>query len=238
MRLALFDLDNTLLAGDSDVTWGHFLASIGAVDGKEYARAHDTFFTQYNQGTLDIAEFCRFAFRPLVTHPLEQLLQWRERFIQEQIRPMIAPGTPGILRQHQDAGDTLVLITATNRFVTGPIADLLGIENLIATEPEMVNGKYTGEVNGVPCFQSGKIQRLEQWLEIRGESKDRIAEASFYSDSRNDIPLLEAVSDPVAVDPDPVLAAHAEHKGWRQLSLRISSGENPPTIVHLSKSSI
>lgn len=225
MRLALFDLDNTLLAGDSDVAWGHFLASVGAVDQKEYVRMHDYFYQQYMEGTLDIREFCRFSFQPLLEHSLPQLLQWRQRFVEEQVTAMVAPGSASVLEQHRAAGDTLVIITATNSFVTRPIADLLGVEHLIATEPEISYGRFTGELEGIPCFQEGKIQRLQHWLEAKGEPSTRIAEATFYSDSRNDIPLLEAVREAVAVDPDPLLAAHAEQKGWPRLSLRDTSSK-------------
>ncbi len=234
MRLALFDLDNTLLAGDSDVAWGHFLASVGAVDGKEYVRMHDYFYEQYMEGTLDIREFCRFSFQPLLEHPLPHLQQWRQRFVEEHITNMVAPGSASVLEQHRAAGDTLVIITATNSFVTRPIADLLGVEHLIATEPEISDGRFTGELQGIPCFQDGKIQRLQHWLEARGEPLTRIAEATFYSDSRNDIPLLEAVRTPVAVDPDPLLAAHAEQKGWPRMSLRDAPLESMAATISRS----
>jgi HAD superfamily hydrolase (TIGR01490 family) len=220
MQLAIFDLDNTLLAGDSDHAWGHFLAEVGAVDPDAYTRANDDFYAQYMAGTLDIYEFCRFVFQPLVRHPLPQLQRWRDTFLQERIRPMIAPCAPSLLARHRDAGDTLLIITATNSFITRPIADMLGIRELLATEPEFRDGRYTGELAATPCFQEGKIERLRQWLRERGEPESVMAEAFFYSDSRNDIPLLEAVRRPVAVDADPALAAHARHRGWPQISLR------------------
>jgi HAD superfamily hydrolase (TIGR01490 family) len=220
MRLALFDLDNTLLAGDSDVTWGRFLAEVGAVDAQAYTRANEAFYEQYVAGTLDIREFCRFVFEPLVRHPLPVLERWRREFIEERIRPMIAPGTPALLEEHRRAGHTLLIITATNRFVTQPIAELLRVPHLLATDPEFRDGRYTGEIAGTPCFQEGKIQRLQEWLREQGEPEERIGEARFYSDSRNDIPLLEAVAEPVAVDADPALEAHAEARGWPRISLR------------------
>ncbi len=220
MRLALFDLDNTLLAGDSDHAWGRFLAEVGAVDAESYTRANDDFYAQYLAGTLDIYEFCRFVFQPLVAHPLPRLEQWRGEFLRERIQPMIAPGAAKLLAQHRAAGDTLLIITATNSFVTRPIADLLGVDNLIATEPEFRDGRYTGELAATPCFQEGKIERLRDWLRDRGEPLQAMANACFYSDSRNDIPLLEAVGEPVAVDADPALAAHARQRGWPHISLR------------------
>ncbi|MFO8152901.1 HAD family hydrolase [Thioalkalivibrio sp.] len=220
MPLAIFDLDNTLLAGDSDHAWGRFLAEVGAVDAATYTRLNDDFYAQYVAGTLDIYAFCRFVFQPLVQHPLPQLHLWRETFLQDRIRPMIAPGASDLLAWHREAGDTLLIITATNSFVTRPIADMLGIEHLLATEPEFRDGRYTGELAATPCFQEGKIERLRQWLRERGEPEDAMVEATFYSDSRNDIPLLEAVRRPVAVDADPALAAHAERLGWPRISLR------------------
>jgi HAD superfamily hydrolase (TIGR01490 family) len=220
MKLTLFDLDNTLLAGDSDHAWGRFLADVGAVDAEEYTRANDAFYAQYLAGTMDINEFCRFVFQPLVTHPLGQLERWREQFLQERIRPMIAPGTPDLLETHRRSGDTLLIITATNSFVTAPIAEMLGVEHLLATEPELLDGRYTGKLAGIPCFQAGKVERLKQWLHERGQPEQVLANARFYSDSRNDIPLLEAVREPVAVDADPALAAHALERGWPHISLR------------------
>ncbi len=220
MPLAIFDLDNTLLAGDSDHAWGRFLAEVGAVDAATYTRLNDDFYAQYVAGTLDIYAFCRFVFQPLVQHPLPRLHLWRETFLQDRIRPMIAPGASDLLAWHREAGDTLLIITATNSFVTRPIADMLGIEHLLATEPEFRDGRYTGELAATPCFQEGKIERLRQWLRERGEPEDAMVEATFYSDSRNDIPLLEAVRRPVAVDADPALAAHAERLGWPRISLR------------------
>ncbi|WP_018142094.1 HAD family phosphatase [Thioalkalivibrio sp. ALJ7] len=221
MALALFDLDNTLLAGDSDHAWNQFLAEVGAVHPTCHAETNDRFYQEYVAGTLDIHEFCRFAFSPLAEHPRAQLEHWRERFIDTLIRPMIAPGAAGLLERHREAGDELVIITATNQFVTQPIADILGVDHLIATlADEDENGQFTGELTGVPCFQEGKIERLRQHLADHSDPEVHIAQASFYSDSRNDIPLLEQVGRPVAVDPDPTLAEHARNKGWPVISLR------------------
>jgi HAD superfamily hydrolase (TIGR01490 family) len=220
MRLALFDLDNTLLAGDSDHAWGNFLADIGAVDAEAYTRANDAFYAQYLDGTLDIREFCRFVFQPLARNPLSTLERWREEFLREQIRPMIAPGAADLLERHRRSGDTLLIITATNSFVTRPIAEMLGVSDLLATEPEFREGRFTGELTGTPCFQEGKILRLQDWLRAQGQPDEVMANACFYSDSRNDIPLLEAVGEPIAVDADPALAAHARERGWPHISLR------------------
>lgn len=218
MTLALFDLDNTLLAGDSDHAWGEFLAEKGHVDADAYARANDRFFADYQAGTLDITEFCQFVFAVLARNTPETLAQWHAQFMTERIEPMLLPKAQALLEHHRQLGHTLVIITATNRFVTRPIAQRLGVEHLIATEPEQdARGHYTGQLSGVACFQAGKITRLEQWLI---DHDDRLDDAWFYSDSRNDLPLLERVAHPVAVDADPVLSRLADERGWPQLSLR------------------
>ena len=217
MALAIFDLDNTLLDGDSDYLWGIFLAETGVVDGDIYRRENARFFREYTEGTLDIHEFLRFSLRPLSEHPLAELEAWRERFLAQRIEPIILPPGRELIERHRRAGDTLMIITATNAFVTTPIAERLGIPHLIATEPERRDGRFTGEVTGLPSFQEGKVERLKNWLEERGES---LAGSTFYSDSRNDIPLLEQVENPVAVDPDAGLARHAREQGWPIISLR------------------
>ncbi|MES9934820.1 MAG: HAD family hydrolase [Sedimenticola sp.] len=217
MALAIFDLDNTLLGGDSDYLWGIFLAQLGVVDGEAYQRENERFYQAYNEGRLDIFEFLRFSLKPLSEHPVEVLHGWRERFLEEMIEPIVLPKAEALVEKHRQAGDTLMIITATNAFVTSPIAKRLGIAHLIATEPEMVDGRYTGEVTGTPSFQNGKVERLDQWLESSGNNLEG---SSFYSDSHNDIPLLERVDNPVAVDPDEALSHHATKQQWPIITLR------------------
>ena len=219
MSLAIFDLDNTLLAGDSDYEWGQYLVRKGIVDGEAYERANRAFYEQYKAGTLDIYEFARFAFRPLAENRLEDLHAWRDEFMREQIEPIILPKARELLARHRARGDTLMIITATNRFVTEPIAAALGVDHLLATDPEFRDGRYTGEIAGVPCFQAGKVTRLEHWLADHAENLDG---SWFYSDSHNDVPLLERVDHPVAVDADVTLCELAQQRGWHQMSLRFS----------------
>nr|WP_240545000.1 HAD family hydrolase [Ectothiorhodospira shaposhnikovii] len=218
VSLALFDLDNTLLAGDSDYEWGRFLVDRGVVDADAYKARNLEFFEAYKAGTLDILEFCRFSFSPLAANTLEDLLAWREEFMETRIRDLIAPRAREILDRHREAGDTLLIITATNRFVTQPIAEALEVDHLLATEPEFRDGAYTGELEGIPCFQGGKVKRLEQWL-ARQPALD-LEGSWFYSDSHNDLPLLERVDNPVVVDGDDKLTATARERGWQQISLR------------------
>lgn len=216
MAIALFDLDETLLAGDSDYLWGQHLVKIGAVDGDFYERTNRQFYEQYKQGTLDIFEFSRFAFRPLGELPLQKLKQWRNEFIEQKIKPIMLPKGIELIEQHRKAGDKLVIITSTNRFVTEPIAALYDVHQLIAAEPEMVNGNYTGELKA-PCFAKHKVDRLNEWIELSGNN---LSDSLAYSDSHNDIPLLEVVTRPIAVDPDEKLKAHALHNDWEIISLR------------------
>ncbi len=217
MTLALFDLDNTLLAGDSDHAWGEYLVEEGLVDAEEYRKANDRFYQDYLNGELDIFHYLSFALKPLASHPMDELLDWRERFLAQKIRPMLQPKADELLQRHRQQGHTLMIITATNRFVTEPIAELLGVEHLIATEPEMVNGRFTGSVAGTPSFQEGKVTRLNDWLEAHNGTLEG---AWFYSDSHNDLPLLKRVAHPVAVDPDPTLEDAARQAGWPIISLR------------------
>lgn len=224
MALALFDLDNTLLAGDSDHEWGDFLADRGLVDAEAYRRANDAFYAQYQAGTLDIFAFLRFALEPLTRYPVDQLLAWRAEFLAERIEPLVLPASRRLVEEHRAAGDTPVIITATHSFVTAPIAELFGVDILIATEPEFIDGRYTGEVAGTPCFQEGKVTRLQEWLTSAGE---RLANSHFYSDSRNDLPLLERVDHPVATDPDPALAEAARQRGWPLRTLRAGEAIRP-----------
>ena len=216
MALALFDLDETLLAGDSDYLWGQFLVQQGAVDSETYERTNRQFYEQYKQGTLDIAEFSRFAFRPLREHPLETLKQWRVEFVEQKIKPIMLKQGIALVEQHRQAGDKLIIITSTNRFITEPIAELYNVHQLLASEPEKINGKYTGELD-VPCFAEHKVDRLQEWLELSGND---LTASCAYSDSHNDLPLLEKVDRPIAVDPDDKLKAHALENNWEIISLR------------------
>lgn len=217
MALAIFDLDNTLLAGDSDYLWGRFLVENSLVDADYYARENERFYREYDEGVLDIFEFLQFSLKPLSENDPDLLQALRERFVREKIDPIILQAGRDLIARHREAGDTALIITATNSFVTGPIAQRLGIEHLIATEPEMVGGRYTGRVAGEPSYQQGKVKRLQAWLTEHGGT---LVGSSFYSDSHNDIPLLEQVERPVAVDPDPTLARQAAARGWPIISLR------------------
>ena len=217
MALAIFDLDNTLLAGDSDYLWGRFLARKGIVDGDVYERENLRFYEEYKAGQLDIYEFLSFSLAPLAKTEPALLQSLHREFMQTDIAPIILPAGRELLQKHRDMGDTLLIITATNRFVTAPIAEELGVENLLATEPEQLDGRYTGRVTGTPTFKEGKVKRLHEWLAATHHSLDG---SWFFSDSLNDIPLLEIVTHPVAVDPDDTLAQHAEMRGWPIMSLR------------------
>lgn len=218
MRLALFDLDNTLIAGDSDHAWGEFLIAVDAVDETAYRSANDRFLRAYTNGTLDIMEYLSFSLAPLAQYPRAQLDAWHRQFMQDVIAPLILPRAQALIAEHRARGDYLMIVTATNRFVTEPIARALGVDDLIAIELETKDGAYTGKVAGTPSFQGGKVTRLEQWLDAHPDvSRDGIY---FYSDSRNDLPLLEYVDHPFAVDPDPVLEETARVRGWPVISLR------------------
>lgn len=220
MRLALFDLDNTLLAGDSDFEWAQFLIEQGVLDREVYEARNVEFYQQYKDGTLDIHEFLDFQLKPLSRHPRSQLDAWHQEFMQRKIRPIVLPRGRALVDGHRDQGHVCVIVTATNRFVTGPIAREFGVENLIATDPEVAEGEFTGKVRGVPSFREGKVTRLEAWLAERGVKWGDVTESFFYSDSLNDLPLLARVSRPVAVDPDDTLRAHAQLQGWQIISLR------------------
>lgn len=220
MRLALFDLDNTLLAGDSDYEWGQFLIDHGVLDRDAYEAQNRAYYEQYVAGTLDIHEYLGFALRPLADHTAEQLDRWHGEFMRLRIRPMITPAARSLVKRHADRGDLCAIVTATNSFITAPIAREFGVPNLVATVPESRDGRFTGRVLGTPCFREGKIERVDQWLRGVGKRLTDFAESSFYSDSHNDLPLLERVTRPVAVDPDEALAAEARRRGWAKLSLR------------------
>ncbi|MEX1032157.1 MAG: HAD family hydrolase [Cellvibrionaceae bacterium] len=217
MSLVLFDLDNTLIAGDSDHLWGQFLVEQAFVDVTAYRRQNDEFYRDYQRGELDIAAYLRFALAPLRQFSLERLAELHQRFLQEKIEPLRLPQAEALISKHKNSGDMLAIITSTNRFVSEPIARLLGIDHLLATELEITAGRYTGNIVGVPCYKSGKITHLRHWLETQQQD---MRGSYFYSDSINDLPLLEKVDNPVAVDPDSGLEKHARREGWPILHLR------------------
>lgn len=217
MRLAIFDLDNTLIAGDSDHSWGEFLVARKLVDAQVYAQANDRFYQEYKAATLDIQEYLRFSLAPLTRYSLDELATFHSDFMRDYIEPMILPKAHALLQKHRAQGDYLLIITATNSFVTHPIATRLGVDDILASDAEILNNRYTGKGVGTPCFQGGKVNRLHAWLE---EKNYDLKDAYFYSDSINDLPLLEQVPNPVAVDPDERLEKIAKERGWTILSLR------------------
>jgi HAD superfamily hydrolase (TIGR01490 family) len=219
MRLALFDLDNTLLSGDSDFAWAQFLIEKGVLDKNTQEAKNREFFVAYQDGTLDIDAFLAFQLAPLAAHPRATLEAWRAEFMRSRIRPMMSRIGGEKVRAHRDAGHLCALVTATNSFVTGPIARAFGIEHLIATVPACENGVFTGQARGVPAFREGKIVRVESWLEAMGLYWGNFSETWFYSDSHNDLPLLEKVSHPVAANPDERLSQAARERGWEILRL-------------------
>lgn len=220
MNLALFDLDNTLLDGDSDFEWSQFLIDQGVLDRELFEAKNLAFYEQYKAGTLDIHAFLDFQLKPLSRHKRSELDKWHEDFMRNKIRPMMTLPGKQLVASHQAAGDICVIITATNSFVTKPIARKYNVEFLIATEPEQKKGEFTGQVHGVPSFREGKITRLEEWMVQHAWTWGSFADTTFYSDSLNDLPLLTLVKNPVAVDPDDTLRVHAEAHGWRVISLR------------------
>jgi HAD superfamily hydrolase (TIGR01490 family) len=217
MTLAIFDLDNTLIAGDSDHLWGDYLVARGIIDADGYKATNDQFYQDYLAGRLDISAYLRFALKVLTEHPLQDLLGWREAFMRDEVSKIMLPRAAELLARHRAQGHFLLIITATNDFITRPIADALGVDHLLATTAEFRDGAYTGDISGVPCYRDGKVTRLEAWLHDSGHD---LAGSYFYSDSQNDLPLLSRVEHPVAVDPDPTLAATAREKGWPVISLR------------------
>lgn len=220
MNLTLFDLDHTLLPLDSDYEWGQFLVRLGAVDAEAFTARNAEFFRQYQSGTLDPVKYLEFAFGTLSLFPRQQLDAWHAQFMEEVIRPAIKPKARELVKRHQDAGDLVIIITATNRFVTAPIAQAFGVANLIAAEPELTpEGDITGKVIGTPPYGPGKIVNLKAWLSTRGKTLDSFERSTFYSDSQNDIPLLSLVAYPVATNPNAKLTAHAQAHGWPIMSL-------------------
>lgn len=220
MNLALFDLDNTILAGDSDYNWSRFLIQEGYLDGAIHAEKNEKFYADYKAGTLDIYAFVEFQFKPLARNPRTVLNQLLKKYVEEVIEPMITEKARALVKSHQDEGDLIIVITATNSFITKPIAELFGIENLIGTDPEEKEGEFTGKVTGLPSFKEGKVTRLEAWLKGKNLSLASFEKSYFYSDSHNDLPLMQKVTHPVAVDSDDVLSEYAQSKGWPQISLR------------------
>jgi HAD superfamily hydrolase (TIGR01490 family) len=220
VNLTLFDLDNTLLACDSDYEWGQFLVDRGVLQRDAYEAQNAAFYEQYKAGALDIHEFLGFALRPLAENTPEDLERWHADFMAARIRPAITSRARALVRRHLEAGDLCAVVTATNSFVTGPIASEFGVPHLLATEPERIGGRFTGRVDGIPCFREGKNVRLDAWLATRGRELRDFSASTFYSDSHNDLPLLERVTRPVVVDPDQKLAAVARARGWPAVSLR------------------
>jgi HAD superfamily hydrolase (TIGR01490 family) len=218
VSLAIFDLDNTLIAGDSDHSWGEFLVQKRLVDAEEYRLANDHFYEEYKKGSLDIFAFLHFSLAPLTRYSLNELADLHAEFMREFVEPMLLPKALALLASHRARGDYLLIITATNAFVTRPIAQRLQVDDMLASEPEILNGRYTGKSVGTPCFQGGKVIRLHEWLKTHDYD---LTDAYFYSDSINDLPLLEQVAHPVAVDPDARLAAIALARGWPVMSLRV-----------------
>jgi len=217
MTLAIFDLDNTLIGGDSDNLWGQYLVDQNLVEATCFSEQNDQFYEDYKAGSLDIDAYLRFALGPLKGQPGEVLNSWHRGFMRSVIEPIMLPKAAALIERHKAQGHTLLIITATNVFITRPIADALGIENLLGCEAEIIDGLYTGEPIGVPSYREGKVTRLDAWLAETGESMDG---AYFYGDSQNDLPLLELVDNPIAVDPDDVLRARAIEAGWLVTSLR------------------
>jgi HAD superfamily hydrolase (TIGR01490 family) len=217
VRLAIFDLDNTLIAGDSDYSWGEFLVQKNLVDAQVYAQANDRFYQEYKAATLDINEYLRFSLAPLTHYTLDELASLHTEFMRDFIEPMMLPKAQALLQQHRAQGDYLLIITATNSFVTHPIAKRLGVDDILASDAEILNGRYTGKGIGTPCFQGGKVIRLQAWLKAHNFN---LNDAYFYSDSINDLPLLEQVPHPVAVDPDERLEKVAKERNWAIMSLR------------------
>jgi HAD superfamily hydrolase (TIGR01490 family) len=218
VSLAIFDLDNTLLRGDSDYVWGEFLVEQGAVDHARFAQDNNRYYAAYLAGTLDIYEFLeQHQLRPLAEHDRATLERWRAEFVRTKIAPLITPAARALVEKHRARGDTLLIVTATNSFITAPIAQAFGIPHLIATVPEEVNGRFTGKVAGVPSYREGKVARLNEWLGTHGQN---LNDSWFYSDSHNDLPLLMLVDHPVAVNADDTLAGVARARGWPMLELQ------------------
>lgn len=216
MTLAIFDLDHTLINDDSDYLWGQYLVDNNLVEADYYKRKNEQFYEDYKNGILDINQFLAFSLRPLTEHPIEQLYAWRDDFVTRIIKPVIAQNTPKLIQQHKDEGRKCIIISATNRFVTEPIANLLDIPHLLSTEPEIINNQYTGKYIGTPTFKEGKIKALNEWMK---ENNENLNDSYFYSDSINDLPLLEQVTYPIVVNPDERLKAISLKNNWLEINL-------------------
>jgi HAD superfamily hydrolase (TIGR01490 family) len=217
MSLAIFDLDNTLIGGDSDFLWGEFIGEEGIVDANAYRKKNEYFYQQYDLGTLDIYAWLEFCLEPLTRYSMTELQELHHRFMIQKIEPILLDKAQNCINRHKERGDTVLVITASTSFVTAPIVKKYGINQLLATEPEIKAGRYTGGVSGIPCFQSGKIDKLMPWLQ---KNEETLNGSTFYSDSHNDLPLLELVDNPVAVNADKILTKIAEKKGWKVLNWR------------------
>ena len=217
MSLAIFDLDNTLIGGDSDFLWGEFIGEEGIVDANAYRKKNEYFYQQYDLGTLDIYAWLEFCLEPLTRYSMTELQELHHRFMIQKIEPILLDKAQNCINRHKERGDTVLVITASTSFVTAPIVKKYGINHLLATEPEIKAGRYTGGVSGMPCFQSGKIDKLMPWLQ---KNEETLNGSTFYSDSHNDLPLLELVDNPVAVNADKILTKIAEKKGWKVLNWR------------------
>ena len=217
MSLAIFDLDNTLIGGDSDFLWGEFIGEEGIVDADAYRKKNEYFYQQYDLGTLDIYAWLEFCLEPLTRYSMTELQELHHRFMAQKIEPILLDKAQNCINRHKERGDTVLVITASTSFVTAPIVKKYGINHLLATEPEIKEGRYTGGVSGTPCFQAGKIDKLMPWLQ---KNEETLSGSTFYSDSHNDLPLLELVDNPVAVNADKILTQIAEKKGWKVLNWR------------------
>jgi HAD superfamily hydrolase (TIGR01490 family) len=217
MALAIFDLDHTLLNGDSDYLWGEYMVANKIVDADVYQRENKAFLEDYLRGDLDNEVYLEFALKPLTQYPIDRLYAWRSDYVSNWIKPIIAKGTQALLNKHRAQGDELIIISATNLFITAPISELLGIDQILSTEPEIIDNQYTGRYLGTPTFKEGKVTVLNEWLKNSNHSLDN---SYFYSDSINDLPLLELVATPVAVNPDEKLSAIATERNWPILDLR------------------
>ena len=218
--IALFDLDYTLLGGDATWEWIHFLIGQGALDRASYEAELEQFYVDYRDGTLDIRDFLHFDFRALSSHPRVQMEAWRAQYVAQAIAPILLPKARELIASHEARGHLTVIVTAANSFITAPIAGMYGVPHLLASDPEIVDGEFTGRIEGIPCFHEGKFVRLEAWLAERGQALPDFAESYFYGDSQSDVPLMERVTHPVVVGPDEALARLARERNWPVISLR------------------